>query len=69
MSGNLYTSRIDGRRKQCLTKSSKKYGIQKIEIAKKFNYDIDALVAELQRQQQQSGRKVVNLAEESAHAD
>jgi hypothetical protein len=37
----------------------------KDQMAKKFNYDIDALVAELQRQQQQSGRKVVNLAKEA----
>ena len=37
----------------------------KDRIAKQFKYDIRALAAELQRQQQQSGRKVVNLAKEA----
>jgi hypothetical protein len=37
----------------------------KDEMAKKFNYDMDALVAELQKQQQQSGRQVVNFAAEA----
>jgi hypothetical protein len=36
----------------------------KDRIAKQFNYDINALAAELQRQQQLSGRQVVNLADE-----
>jgi len=31
-------------------------------IAKQFNYDIDALVAELRKREKESGRKVVNLA-------
>lgn len=38
----------------------------KDKIAKQFNYDISALAAELQRQQQHSGRKVVNLAKEAS---
>ncbi|MGD0654945.1 MAG: hypothetical protein ABSA16_11410 [Thermoguttaceae bacterium] len=38
----------------------------KDQIAKEFNYDIAALAADLQRQQQQSGRKIVNLAEEAS---
>jgi hypothetical protein len=38
----------------------------KDRIAKQFDYDIDALAAELQRQQQLSGRKVVNFAEEAS---
>jgi hypothetical protein len=33
----------------------------KDRIAKQYNYDISVLAAELQKQQQQSGRKVVNL--------
>lgn len=37
----------------------------KDRIAQQFNYDINALAAELRMQQQQSGRKVVNLAEEA----
>jgi hypothetical protein len=36
----------------------------KDRIARQFNYDINALAAELQRQQQLSGRQVVNLADE-----
>jgi hypothetical protein len=38
----------------------------KDELAKRFNYDIDALAAELRRRQQASGRKVVNLEKEAA---
>ena len=38
----------------------------KDELAKQFNYDIDALAAELQRRQKESGRKVVNLEKEAA---
>lgn len=34
----------------------------KDEIAKQFNYDIEALGKDLQRRQKVSGRKVVNLA-------
>jgi len=34
----------------------------KDRLAKQFNYDIDALAAELQRRQKESGREVVNLA-------
>jgi hypothetical protein len=34
----------------------------KDEIAKAFNYDIDALAAELRKRQKDSGRPVVNLA-------
>ena len=37
----------------------------KDELAKQFNYDIDALAAELQKRQQESGRKIVNLEKES----
>lgn len=33
----------------------------KDQLAKQFNYDINALAAELRRNQQLSGRKVVNL--------
>ena len=38
----------------------------KDEIAKRFNYDMDALAAELRRRQKESGREVVNLEEEAA---
>jgi hypothetical protein len=38
----------------------------KDEIAKRFNYDIDALAAELRRQQAISERQVVDLEEEAA---
>jgi hypothetical protein len=38
----------------------------KDELAKQFNYDIDALAAELRRRQENSGRKVVNLEKEAA---
>lgn len=38
----------------------------KDEFAKQFNYDIEALAAELQKRQKESGRKVVNLEKESA---
>ena len=37
----------------------------KDELAKQFNYDIDALAAELQKRQRESGRKIVNLEKES----
>jgi hypothetical protein len=37
----------------------------KDRIAKEFKYDISVLAAELQRQQQKSGRKVVNLAKKT----
>jgi hypothetical protein len=38
----------------------------KDEIAKEYHYDPDALVAALRRQQQDSGRKVVNLEKEAS---
>jgi hypothetical protein len=38
----------------------------KDNIAKQFNNDIDALAAELQRRQKDSGREVVNLKKETA---
>jgi hypothetical protein len=38
----------------------------KDRLAKEFNYSIDALAAELRRRQEQSGRKVVNLAKDTA---
>ena len=38
----------------------------KDELAKQFNYDMDALAAELRRRQENSGRKVVNLEKEAA---
>jgi predicted TIM-barrel fold metal-dependent hydrolase len=38
----------------------------KDRLAKEFHYDMDALAAELQRRQKQSGRKVVNLAKTMA---
>jgi hypothetical protein len=34
----------------------------KDNLAKEFNYNLDALAAELQRRQKESGREVVNLA-------
>jgi hypothetical protein len=37
----------------------------KKEIAERFNHDIEALAAELRKQQQQSGRQVVNLSAEA----
>lgn len=37
----------------------------KDQLAKEFHYDIDALAAELQRRQKESGREVVNLAEDA----
>jgi hypothetical protein len=37
----------------------------KDQIARKFNYDMNALAADLQRRQLQSGRRVVNLAEQA----
>jgi hypothetical protein len=33
----------------------------KDELAKKFNYDMDALAAELRKREKESGREVVNL--------
>jgi hypothetical protein len=36
----------------------------KDELAKKFDYNIEALVAELQKRQKESGRKVVNFEQE-----
>jgi predicted TIM-barrel fold metal-dependent hydrolase len=33
----------------------------KDELAKQFNYDMDALAAELRKRQKESGRKTVNL--------
>lgn len=38
----------------------------KDELAKQFNYDIDALAAELRRRQENSGREVVNLEKHAA---
>ena len=38
----------------------------KDEIAKQFNYDMEALAAELRKRQKESGRKIVNLEKESA---
>jgi hypothetical protein len=38
----------------------------KDEIAKQFNYDLEALAAELRRRQKESGREVVNLEKEAA---
>ena len=37
----------------------------KDSLAKQFNYDLDALAAELQRRQKESGRRIVNLAEDA----
>jgi hypothetical protein len=33
----------------------------KDDLAKQFNYDMEALAAELRKRQKESGRKVVNL--------
>jgi predicted TIM-barrel fold metal-dependent hydrolase len=38
----------------------------KDELAKQFNYDMEALAAELRKRQKESGRKIVNLEKESA---
>lgn len=38
----------------------------KDDLAKQFNYDIDALAAELQRRQKESGMEVINLAKQAA---
>jgi hypothetical protein len=35
-------------------------------MAKKFNYDIDALAAELRKRQKQSGRKAINPKKDSS---
>ena len=35
-------------------------------LAKQFNYDLEALAAELRRRQKESGREVVNLEKEAA---
>jgi hypothetical protein len=40
----------------------KKVWQAKDQLAKEFNYDLDALAAELRRRQKQSKRKVVNLS-------
>ncbi len=36
----------------------------KEELAKEFHYDLNALAEELRKREKESGRKVVNLAEE-----
>lgn len=36
----------------------------KDRLAKEFDYDLDALAAELQKRQKQTARKVVNLAKD-----
>ena len=38
----------------------------KDRLASKFNYDLDALAAELRKRQKRSGRKPVNLAKKAA---
>jgi predicted TIM-barrel fold metal-dependent hydrolase len=38
----------------------------KDRLAKEFNYDMDALAADLRKRQKDSGRKVVNLARDAA---
>jgi hypothetical protein len=38
----------------------------KDDLAKQFNYDLDALAAELRKRQETSGREVVNLEKEAA---
>ncbi len=38
----------------------------KDELAKQFNYDLEALATELRRRQKESGREVVNLEKEAA---
>jgi hypothetical protein len=40
----------------------------KDNLAKQFNYDLDALAAELQRRQKEPGKEVVNLAKQAAEA-
>ncbi len=40
----------------------------KDEIAKRFNYDLEALAVELRKKQKESGRQVVNLEREAAGA-
>jgi hypothetical protein len=40
----------------------------KDEIAKRFNYDLEALAAELRKRQEESGRQVINLEKEAAAA-
>ena len=37
----------------------------KDELAKVFNYDLDALAAELRKREKESGRKVVNLEKDA----
>jgi hypothetical protein len=36
----------------------------KDQIAKQFNYDVDALVADLQKRQKESGQIIVDLSKE-----
>ena len=36
----------------------------KDRLAREFNYNLEALAAELRKRQQQTGRKVVNLAKD-----
>ncbi|MEW6363300.1 MAG: hypothetical protein AB1714_01535 [Acidobacteriota bacterium] len=38
----------------------------KDRLAKEFDYDLDALAAELRKRQEQAGREVVNLAGDRA---
>jgi hypothetical protein len=37
----------------------------KDEVAKQFNYDVNALAAELRKREKESGRKVVNLEKDA----
>jgi hypothetical protein len=37
----------------------------KDELARQFNYDLEALAVELRKRQKESGRKIVNLEKES----
>jgi hypothetical protein len=37
----------------------------KDRLAKQFNYDLDAMALDLQKRQKESGRRLVNLAQES----
>ena len=37
----------------------------KDNLAKQFNYDIDALAAELRRRQKEPGRVIVNMAKQA----
>jgi hypothetical protein len=37
----------------------------KDDLAKQFNYDMDALAAELRRRQKKSGRTIVNLEKDA----